>query len=117
MHRELTNLDAGDQVAIRGARRREVLCRAAIYGSPILAAAVTISAIFAARATPAGPLISALTPLIWINAALAAVGSAVATVLLSGREGVRVAGAFAYGLLSFLVYALVSGLAISALSL
>lgn len=85
-------------------RRRAALCRAVIYGAPFLMAALTFSMLWLAESSPGSP-VQALFPIfVWVNAALAVFPSAGATVLLSGRQGLRLAGAGAYAVLAFIIY-------------
>lgn len=84
--------------------------RSLIYGTPILAGLITLSYIaFMERYAPIG-LFPSYGIMFGINAVLGAIGSAVGVILLTGRTGVRVAGAIAYAVLSLFLYAGTCGL-------
>lgn len=84
-------------------RRRAALCRAVIYAAPVLMAALTFSVLWLLTSSP-GPLQALFPIVVWTNAALAVFASAGGTALLSGRQGLRLAGAGAYALLAFIIY-------------
>jgi hypothetical protein len=78
--------------------------RLLIYGSPFVAGAFTGGyAALLEKYAPVGPFPSG-TSVGFVNAALAAIGSAAGVPLLTGRLSVRVAGSIAYGVLSLFLY-------------
>ncbi len=86
------------------ARRRNLFCRALIYGMPLLAAATTLSLFHVARSSPSFAIQSALGTAVFVNAFLALACAAGATIFLSGGQSLRLAGAFAYGAFGLLLY-------------
>jgi hypothetical protein len=84
--------------------RRTVLCRTVIYGLPVLAAAVTLSAFHVGRLSGTYTVQSLVGIVLLANAGIAMTGSASATIFLRGGQLLRLAGAFAYGAMAFLLY-------------
>lgn len=91
---------------------RHAFARVLCFASPFLAAAVAVSLTYAMKQQRTVAL--DLVTLLFGNAALAALGSGIGAVLRPGRVSVRVAGAFAYGILALFAYgfALAAGFAV-----
>ena len=86
-------------------RLRAILRRIIIYGSPCFMAALSASAFFLARSSSSFLIQSLFGPVVWVNAALAVFASAGATALLGGgRQKLRIVGACAYAVVSFMMY-------------
>lgn len=84
--------------------RRTVLCRTVIYGLPVLAAAITLSAFHVGRLAGTNTVQSMVGVILLANAAIAMTGSASATIFLRGGQRLRLAGAFAYAVMALLLY-------------
>ena len=83
---------------------RSRLCRAVIYGLPVLAAAITLSAFYASRQSANFTIQSLLAVSLLANAALATLGSASAAVFLGGGQKMRLSGSVAYAIMALLLY-------------
>lgn len=95
---------------------RTRLCRAAIYGAPCLAAALSVSLFWLGRRPSsfvARPIVDAV---LLGNAAAAVLAAACATACLTGAARLRILGGFAYGVLALIVYGILTVAGITAIA-